>query len=223
MLRPTPSLRRLSLALLALTVASLASATPARWLPNIDAFTQADAKQPPPQGAVLFIGSSSIVMWSTLAADFPEIPVINRGFGGSELADSVFYSDRIAIPYHPRVVVLYAGENDIAAGKSAEQVADDFAAFRLKIHAALPDARLFYLSIKLSPSRAKLASEMLRANELIAAYCTAHPECTFVDVTTPMLDAAGHPRPELFRPDMLHMLPAGYAIWTKILTPLLKP
>ncbi len=214
---------RRGLLCLFLAAASIAIAAPDHWTAEIDAFTTADASNPPPQGAVLFIGSSSIRKWTTLAKDFPGVPIINRGFGGSELADSVFYADRIAIPYHPRAVILYAGDNDIAAGKSPEAVAADFKAFRTKIHASLPRAHIYYLSIKLSPSRAKFKAPMLRANELVAADCAAHGYCTFVDVTAPMLDPAGNPRPELFLADQLHMKPAGYALWTKILTPLLKP
>ncbi|HVU25950.1 MAG TPA: SGNH/GDSL hydrolase family protein [Opitutus sp.] len=197
-------------------------ASPDHWAKDIDAFTAADAARPPPAHAVLFIGSSSIVKWQSLAEDFPFTPVINRGFGGSELADSVFYADRIAIPYRPRAIVLYAGDNDIAAGKSPEQVAADFVAFRAKIHAALPGTPIFYLSIKYSNSRLKFKDAMARANALIAADCAANPHCTFVDVNSAMLGADGNPRPELFQSDQLHMLPAGYAIWTRILAPLLK-
>jgi lysophospholipase L1-like esterase len=210
---------RLFVATFALVASAVAS--PDAWTADIDAFTTADAAHPPPHDAVLFIGSSSIRFWTTLAEDFPGVTVINRGFGGSELADSVFYADRIVVPYHPRAVVLYAGDNDIGAGKSPEQVAADFAAFREKIHAALPATRILYLSIKLSPARAKFKDAMVRANQLIAADCAQHDNCTFVDVTTPMLDDSGNPRPELFASDLLHMLPAGYAIWTKVLAPLL--
>lgn len=184
---------------------------------------QADAAQPPPRDAVLFVGSSSILRWATLAQDFPGVPVINHGFGGSELADSVFYADRIVIPPHPRLVVVYAGDNDLWAGKTPETVAADFRAFRAKILAALPAARIFYLSIKESPSRLRIVSQVLKANQLIAADCATEPRCLFVDVNTPMLDKAGHPRPDLFVADQLHLRPAGYAIWTKVLNPLLKP
>lgn len=216
--------RPLRFLLPALVLTATLCGAPAQWTTDINAFTQADAVQAPPRNAVLFIGSSSIRMWTTLAADFPGVPVINRGFGGSELADSVAYADRIAIPYHPRIVVLYAGDNDIAAGKTPEAVAADFAAFREKIHAALPATRLLYLSIKLSPSRAKLQDAMVRANALIAADCAAHADhCAFVDVATPLLDAHGHPRPEFFRADQLHLQPAGYALWTKVLAPFLQP
>jgi len=197
--------------------------SPEQWTEKIAELTRHDATQPPPSGATVFVGSSSIVMWNSLARDFPDIAVINRGFGGSELADSVFYADRIVLPYRPKAVVLYAGENDIAAGKPPEKVVADFKAFRAKVHGALPDSHIYYLSMKLSPSRAKFRSQMLRANELIAADCAQAHNCTFVDVNGPMLDSAGNPRPELFLPDQLHMLPAGYEIWTKVLRPLLQP
>lgn len=109
-----------------------------KWTEAIDAYTTADAEQPPARGGVVFIGSSSIRKWTTLSQDFPGLPVLNRGFGGSELADSVFYADRIILSYQPRTFVVYAGDNDIKAGKSPETVAADFKALRTKNHAALP-------------------------------------------------------------------------------------
>ena len=198
-------------------------AAPERWAADIAKLTQHDEAQKIPRDAVVFVGSSSIVLWNSLTADFPGIPVIQRGFGGSELADSVHYADRIVLPYRPRAVVLYAGENDITAGKTPETVAADFEAFRTKIHVALPNAVIYYLSMKLSPSRAKVKASMLRANELIAAACAQGRNCIYVDVNGPMLDVAGEPRPELFQTDMLHMRPEGYAIWKKVLSPLLQP
>jgi lysophospholipase L1-like esterase len=185
--------------------------------------TAHDATNPPPTGAVLFVGSSSIRLWTTVAQDFPNVPVINRGFGGSELADSVFYADRIVLPYHPRVVVLFAGTNDIWSGKSPEAVAADFKAFRTKLHTALPETKLLFLAINYSPSRTRVQAQMRTANQLIAADCGTDPRCTFVDVCAPMLDAQGQPQPQYFREDMLHMKPSGYAIWTRVLTPYLKP
>ena len=207
----------------ALLLAAPARATPDKWTADIDKFTAADATHPPARGAVVFVGSSSIRFWTTLAADFPGVTTINRGFGGSELADSVFYADRIVIPYAPRLVVLYAGENDIAAGKSPETVLADFRAFRAKVHAALPKTKILFLSLKESPVRAKVRPQVLATNKLIAADCATDARCTFIDVATPLLDAAGGYRPELFRADQLHLLPAGYAIWTKVLAPYLQP
>lgn len=198
-------------------------ATPEKWTGAIDKFTQADVTNPPPKGAVVFVGSSSIVKWTSLEKDFAGTKVINRGFGGSELADSVFYADRIVIPYRPRTVVLYAGDNDLHAGKTPETVFADFKAFAAKIHAALPETKVVYIAIKPSPSRWKIKDQVVKANALIAAECAKDPRhFAFADVYTPMLDAKGEPRPELFVQDMLHMNPAGYAIWTPIVAPLIR-
>jgi lysophospholipase L1-like esterase len=216
--------RLLSCLLATLLLPALALAAPDTWLKEIDALTAADATNPPAPGGVVFVGSSSIRLWKTLAEDFPGIPTINRGFGGSELADSVAYADRIVIPYRPRLVVLFAGTNDLKNGKTAETVADDFKAFRTKLHAALPESRLIYLSITLAPSRAHLHEQMRTANRLIAADLATDPRCTFVDINPPMLAAGGStPPPELFVADQLHLNSAGYAIWTKVLAPYLKP
>ncbi len=217
------SVHRLVSLLLLLAALPPAQARPADWAADIDHFTQADAVHPPRPDGIVFVGSSSIRFWTTLGEDFPGRNVINRGFGGSELADSVFYEDRLVLAHHPRTVVLYAGENDLADGKSPEQVAADFREFRTRLHAALPQARLLYLAIKESPSRARIRDAVLKTNALIAADCAGDRRCLFVDVASPLLDAAGHTRPGLFREDQLHMKPAGYAIWVKVLTPLLAP
>jgi len=206
-----------------LAAAPAARATPEYWRAEIDRLTSADATHPPPSGAVLFVGSSSIKFWTTLAADFPGVPTINRGFGGSELADSVYYANRIVLPYRPRLVVLYAGDNDLWAGKTPETVLADFQAFRTKVHAALPPTRVIFLAIKECPSRATVRDAVRRANRLIAADCAAHPGCEFVDVDTPLLGPGGAFRPELYRADQLHLSPAGYAIWTRVLAPHLQP
>ena len=207
---------------LALSASDHVFAAPEKWKAEIDQFTAADAVQPPPAQAVLFIGSSSIRKWTSLARDFPDVRVINRGFGGSELSDSVFYADRIAIPYRPRLIVVYAGDNDLARGKTPEKVHADFRAFCAKIHAALPQTRILYVAIKPSPSREKLKDKIIAANALIAAECRQDPRLGFADIYTPMLDAKGGMRPELFVQDMLHLNEAGYAIWTRVLAPLLR-
>jgi lysophospholipase L1-like esterase len=213
--------RKLSAAL-TLLLAPLLSAAPEKWTAAIDKFTAADATNPPPRNAVVFVGSSSIVKWSSLAQDFPAVKVINRGFGGSELADSAFYVDRIVIPYQPRTVVLYAGDNDLNAGKTPETVLADFKEFARKIHAALPQTRIVYIAIKPSPSRWKNKDNIVRTNQLIAAECAKDKRFAFADIYQPMLDAKGQPRPELFVKDMLHINEAGYAIWKPVVAPLLK-
>jgi lysophospholipase L1-like esterase len=162
-------------------------------------------------------------MWKTLAQDFPGVNVINRGFGGSELADSVYYFDRIVAPYQPRLVVLYAGDNDLWAHKSPETVAADFRSFCAKLHQALPQAHLAYLAVKPSPSRWSIHEQIEQTNKLIAAECAKDPRRTFVDVFTPMLNERGEPRPELFTKDMLHMNADGYALWRSIVAPVLEP
>ena len=219
-LRLPPS--RLLLLLAALAAAPLASATPEHWKDDIARFERSDAAHPPPRGAVVFVGSSSIALWTTLARDFPDVPTINRGFGGSEMADSAFYADRIVVPYRPRLVVVYAGDNDLWAGKTPETVLADFRAFRTQVLAALPETRILYLSIKECPSRAAMRDAVRTANRLIAADCAATPRCAFVDVTTPLLAPGGGFRPELYRGDQLHLSAAGYAIWVRILAPRLK-
>lgn len=212
--------------LLAFLASSLIAATPVRgperWAAEIDTLTKSDAANPPTRDGIVFIGSSSIKRWTTLRNDFPELPVLNRGFGGSQLADSVHWADRLVIPYQPRTVVLYAGENDINAGKTPEAVHADFNAFRAKVHHALPKARIIYIAMKPSPSRWKLREAFVRGNKLIADECARDRRLTFVDVWPAMLDAKGEPRPELFVKDMLHMNETGYAIWTKALAPHLR-
>ena len=210
------------LAFLAMATRSIgapATAPADRFEKEIAAFEAADRTQPPPKDAVLFIGSSSIRLWKSLAADFPNIAVINRGFGGSQIADSTRYADRIVIPYHPRRVVFYAGDNDLAVGKPPETLLADFEAFVTKVHSELPDVPISYISIKPSPLRWKLVDKMRKANALIEAYIKSGKNLDYIDVFTPMLGPDGQPRPELYRPDHLHMVAKGYELWTSIIAP----
>jgi len=210
------------LALLTARAPAQPASRPAPFENEIRAFETADRKQAPPQHANLFLGSSSIRKWTTLAQDFPNAKVINRGFGGSQIADSTRYADRIVIPYHPERIFFYAGDNDLAAGKSPQQVLAEFDAFIQKVRPALPECDIYFISIKPSPSRAGLLDKMREANRLIEKYIQQKPHLAFIDVFTPMLGADGKPRPELFVSDMLHMNPKGYAIWTAKLAPLVK-
>jgi lysophospholipase L1-like esterase len=194
---------------------------PARWEKDIAAFEQRDREKPPPKNAVVFVGSSSIRLWE-LAKSFPDVETINRGFGGSQLADSVHFAPRIVLKYEPRLVVLYAGDNDLAAGKTPEQVADDFRAFAATVHKGLPRTRIVYLSIKPSIRRWKLVDKGRRANDLIQAACKQDEGLLYVDVGTPLLGADGKPRPELFREDGLHLNDKGYEVWGSALKPYLK-
>ena len=198
-----------------------ADAAPDRWRSDIDALVANDRAQPPPQHGVLFVGSSSIRLWTTLAADFPGVPSINRGFGGSMIVDTTQHADRIVTPYRPKLIVLYAGDNDIDGGHTPGQVFADFKAFVVRVRRDLPDAAIAFVSIKPSIARARLWPQMREANRVIAAWARTQRRVHYVDVATRMLDAAGRPRPELLREDGLHMTAAGYAIWTDALRPLL--
>lgn len=187
-----------------------------KWKAEITTFEVADESKPPPQGGILFVGSSSIRMWD-LPKFFPNLPVINRGYGGSVICASVHYFDTLVAKHKPRVVVLYAGDNDMAFGKSAAQVHADFQAFVKQMEEKLPQARLVYISIKPSLNRWKLAEEMNDANQRIAAVCEADKErLHFVDIWQPMLGADQKPRKELFLEDGLHLNHEGYQLWTSL-------
>ena len=192
---------------------------PTRFEAEIRAFEAADHERLPPAGGIVFIGSSSIKNRTTVAADFPCLPILNRGFGGSTLADVVYYEDRILLSYHPRLVVLYAGDNDIEMGRSPERVARDYRAFVAKLRSGSPHARLVFVSIKPSPARLAVIDRAREANRLIRAEVGRDSLTSYVDVFTPMLKPSGRPRPELFLADSLHMNRAGYLLWRARLAP----
>lgn len=214
--------RRGFLSILLLTILAAVPLSRAAELPfekEIKAFEASDQEQPPPKDAVLFIGSSTIRIWKSLPTDFPELTVINRGFGGSQIADSTRYADRIAIPYHPSRIVMYAGDNDLAAGKTPERVLEDFQDFVKKIRSALPDVPITFISIKPSIARWKLVDRIRKANSLIQHFAEGEKNIDFVDIFPAMLGSDGKPRPDLFRPDGLHMSAKGYAILIAALKP----
>jgi lysophospholipase L1-like esterase len=196
-----------------------AQANHAQWNGAIEAFEASDRSKPPPQHAVLFIGSSSIEHWKSVAADFPEVPVINRGFGGSELGDSTYFADRIIKPYHPRAIVLYAGDNDLYDGHTPRQVRDDFAAFVSKVRSFDPGVPIAFVAIKPSMARKALLPKIKQANGLVRKYAASHHGISYIDVFKPMLGADGQPQPKWFIQDGLHMNRVGYALWIDKLRP----
>jgi len=211
----------LSLPLFAQTSAEKPEPTTARWEPAIRTFEAADKTNPPPRNAVLFIGSSSIRLWTNLAQAFPGHTVINRGFGGSELSDSVAFADRIVVPYKPKLILLYAGDNDIASGKSPQRVLDDFKAFVTRIHASLPRTRIAYIAIKPCPARERFLEQVKTTNRLIQEYAASDKRLLFIDIFTPMLTNEGRPRADLCIRDGLHPNAQGYALWASIIRPIL--
>ena len=187
---------------------------------EIGAFARQDSVTPPPANPIVFVGSSSIRFWSSLAQDFPGKPVLNRGFGGSELSDVIRYSDQVITKYKPRQIVLYAGENDIATGKkTGKQTFERFVTLFKYVRFKLPDVPFVFIAIKPSPSRRQFMPEMDEANRLIKQFLSEQDETQFVDIRPAMLGPNGQPIPALFRSDSLHMLPAGYERWTEALRP----
>ncbi len=216
---------KLILALVLTCCATLCSvADPAKWQFDIAAFEAADAKEAPPKGGVVFVGSSSIRLWKTLARDFPEYQVLNRGFGGSELADSVAFAERIIFPHEPRMVVLYAGGNDINNGKSAQQVFADFQLFVAKLRGRLPEVEVAYISIAGNPARWAQVEKVKEANRLIEEFAKQTKGVRFINVFSQMLGTDGLPKAEIFVADKLHMNAEGYKIWVEVVRPFLaKP
>jgi len=226
-IRSLLSFRPLALALLA-ALAAAGCTTPAPQAPRelvetnlpfageINAFADADHDNPPPKDAILFIGSSSIRLWKTLEQDFPNHQVINRGFGGSQIIDSVNYVDRIVIPYRPKHIVFYAGGNDINAGKSPEELLADFQAFVHKVRKTLPNVKISYISIAPNPARWSQVGRVREANRLISTYARYDGRISFIDVFPHMLGRNGLPRPDIFVDDRLHMNAKGYELWKQI-------
>lgn len=190
-----------------------ASGVSSPWQQNFERFEQSDRAQAPAEGGVVFVGSSSISFWNDLPAQFPAHNVIQRGLAGASMADCARLADRLILPYRPRVVVVYAGDNDLAAGVAPEQIAAAYADLVRQVHQALPATRVVFVSIKPSPAREALMPLARQTNALIAAQSGHDRRLDFVNIFTAMLDPADHVRRELFRTDGLHMNAAGYALW----------
>ncbi|WP_128546428.1 GDSL-type esterase/lipase family protein [Larkinella soli] len=190
---------------------------------EIRAFEEKDRTSPPPKGAVVFTGSSSIRLWENIESYFPGKTIVQRGFGGSGLNDVIRFADRIILPYQPSQVVLYAGENDIATGTvTAKDVYDRFVTLFNLIRKPLPQTSIVFISMKPSPSRRKYQPIVQEGNRLIKEFLAGQPNTTYVDIYKPMLGANGQPMGDLFRADSLHMTPKGYAIWAEQVRPVLK-
>ena len=192
---------------------------PYKFDDEILAYEASDKVKLPPTGAILFAGASSIRLWKTLADDFPQHTLFNRGFGGSMLSDNIFFADRIHIPYKPRLIVIQAGGNDINNGKSPEQVLADFKKYVAKIRSKLPETRIVYMGINPSPLRWAQADMQKEANRLVKEYCSSGQNLGFIDIYDAMLGADGKPDPGLFIEDRLHPNDAGYKLRTKLILP----
>lgn len=223
----TPSFSRRRLFALVIAVSGVPAVAPAQpagpdqWAAAMKAFAAQDAGAAPAKGGIVFVGSSSIRLWDLNVA-FPGMPAINRGFGGSQLIDSVEHVDLLVIRHAPKTVVLYAGDNDLAAGKTPAQVLADFNAFVSKVHATLPQTRIAFVAIKPSLARWTLIDRVREANALVRAACDNDDRLGFIDVDGPMLGYDGKPRADLFVADGLHLSPKGYALWTTLTRPFVE-
>lgn len=194
------------------------------WASKMESFEKADIETPPVPGGVVFVGSSSIRMWN-LEKWFPNLdgPVLNRGFGGSQIHHSTTELPLLVLKHKPRAIVFYAGDNDIAAGKTPELVEANYKNFISKLHAALPDAKVHYVAIKPSRARWNLADKNEDANSRIKTFCESDSRLFFIDIWQPMLDEQGMPREELLRDDGLHLTEDGYEMWTELILQALEP
>lgn len=193
----------------------------AQWEKEIEAFEASDRTNPPPMHGILFTGSSGIRKWTTLAQDFPGQPVFKRGVGGCEIVDITHFADRIVFPYQPKMIVLRCGGNDIANGKSAEEVFDDYKDFVKTIRAKLPDTDIVYVSWNATPLRWSQRDKERTLNKLVRAYNKTFPHLEYCNGADFVLDENGKPRMELFAPDRLHFSPEGYKLLTQQVRPFL--
>ena len=194
----------------------------ARFADEVALFEASDKTNPPPRNAVLFVGSSTIRRWQNLSADFPGVTVIQRGVGGSQAEEILHYTPRIVLPYKPRLIVFYAGDNDLQEGRTPEMVVQSFKDFVALVHRELPDTKIAFVSIKPSLSRIALIDKMRSANATIRNYIATDPKLIYVDVFNPMLGEDGMPLKNIFVEDGLHMNAAGYAIWRAVLQPVVN-
>jgi len=205
----------------AMLVASTAFAQqPDRWERFVAAFYEADLVSPPLKHQIVFVGSSTIHRWD-VASYFPDLKIINRGIDGTELSDAVKYIDRLVLRYEPRLVVVYAGDNDIGAGKLSEQVSVDFERFVRAVHTRLPETRILYIGIKPSPLRWLQIDRMRLANQVIKTICERDDRVAFLDFDNLMLGWDEKPRKDLYVEDGLHLSPKGYHLWSIVLRPYL--
>ncbi len=184
----------------------------ARWEKAVRVIEQQNAKSPPAPGAIVFTGSSTVVRWKTLAKDFPNLPVLNCGFGGSQIVDATHFADRIIFPYSPKMVLLRAGGNDLWAGKPPAEVADDFKEFAETVHDKLPAAKIVFISLSPSLARWKQHDREKELNALVAEYIANKPWLEYVETYDLPLGTNGLPRRELFVSDKLHFNAAGYKL-----------
>lgn len=195
-----------------------------RFEKDIAAFEAQDQKSPPAQGAILFVGDSTYTKWKGIHEDLPEFTVINRGFGGSTMSDLLYFTDRVVLPYKPRLIVVQEGGNDLHGGRTPEQLLADMKAFVEKVQSGLPGTPILLCSTTPNPARWSEVETRKKANELVKEYAASQKNVTYVNLFDAFLGSDGKPREELFVEDHMHPSHAGYQLRVQILRPLLgKP
>lgn len=174
------------------------------------------------KGSIVFTGSSSIRMWKNLQGEFPNVPIINTGFGGSQASDLLAHLEDLVLRYEPTAVFIYEGDNDVNAGKNPELILQDLDKILQRLNEQKEGISVYFIGAKPSPSRWQLKAEYEAFNLALEQFSEGQGTATYVNVWNPMLDAGGNPRPELFLGDMLHMKPEGYKIWKELISPTLK-
>jgi len=191
---------------------------PARFVGEITAF----AKQEPEKGGIVFVGSSSIRLWTRLKEDFPGLPVVNRGFGGCLANDLVVYFETIVTRHEPRLIVAYAGGNDLEEKLTVQEAFDDYTRFLTMAHDRFPKARVILNSVKIAPRRALQIPQVNEFNQRLEAWCNDKDWLRYLDTTSYLADPQDQPIPSYFRDDHLHLNDSGYAKWQSILDPVLR-
>jgi lysophospholipase L1-like esterase len=219
------------LALLATAAGAQQSAAPpdpARWAKDMQAFAEQDRIRKPPTSAVVFYGSSTMRRWN-LAESFPGMETVNRGFGGAHMADLPHFVRQLVVPLRPRVVVMYAGGNDIERGAMPEDLVANFARTVRYIQVAWPETKIVVFGVKATPALAKEMAKIRETNQQLRAYAERERPrlpntresgpIVFLDVEKAILDAKGQPRKDLFLEDGVHLTPAGYTLYADMLRP----
>jgi lysophospholipase L1-like esterase len=206
---------------LRVTAQSAPAPDPTRFEKNVAAYEAGDKASPPPQGAILLAGDSQFYRWKTLAEDLPEYTIVNRGIDSFQSPDLLYYSDRLVLPYRPRLIILHIGGNDIHTGRTPEAVLTDFKSFVQKVRAAQPGVPIAFTSITPSPGRWPEAAARIRANTLVKDYVASQKDLHFIDLWGAMLGPDGQPREDLWVADRIHPNHEGYRLRVQIMRPLL--
>ena len=191
---------------------------------DIQNFKKIDQQTAPPENAILLLGSSSFTKWQDVSDYFPRKTIINRGFGGSRLKDLNDYADDLLKPYHPKQIIIYCGENDLAdnVNLKPETVVARYKELYAKIRERFPTVQVDYISIKFSPSREHLWQKIKEVNSKISKFIEKEKNADYIDITQVMNDSNGNIRKDLFLDDMLHITPEGYRLWSSVMNPYMK-